>query len=85
MADHFCKSTPSPPPVRISVSASIGENAADLSLVLNVGWIRDGKLNVGFSGWDANKVVLEDQVFELSWGPQGVEGRILERGGRRKV
>jgi hypothetical protein len=27
---------------------------------------------VGFSGWDANKVVLEDQVFELSWGPQRI-------------
>jgi hypothetical protein len=46
MADHYRKSTQSPPPVRISVSASIGENAADLSLVLNVGWVRDGKLNV---------------------------------------
>jgi hypothetical protein len=37
------------------------------NVVLNVGWVRDGKLNVGFSGWDANKVVLEDQVFEVSW------------------
>jgi hypothetical protein len=54
------------------------------NVVINVGWVRDGKLNVGFSGWDANKVVLDDQVFELSWGPQGVEGRIIERRGRRK-
>jgi hypothetical protein len=28
---------------------------------------KDGKISVSFSGWDANKVVLEDQVFEVSW------------------
>jgi hypothetical protein len=31
------------------------------NVVLDVGWNRDGKLNVNFSGWDGRKVVLEDQ------------------------
>jgi hypothetical protein len=45
---------------------------------------KDGKVNVNYQGWDAGKVVLEGQVFEVRWGPQGVEGRIVE-GGRGKV
>jgi hypothetical protein len=28
------------------------------NVVLKVGWVRDGKLNVGFYDWDASKVVL---------------------------
>jgi hypothetical protein len=36
---------------------------------------KDGKISVSFSRWDANRVVLEGQAFEVSWGAQGVEGR----------
>lgn len=46
---------------------------------------KDGKISMSYPGWDNNKVVLEDQVFELSCGRQGLEGRILprrRRGGR---
>jgi hypothetical protein len=35
-----------------------------------------GTISVSYQGWDVSKVVLEGQVFEVSWGPQGVEGRI---------
>jgi hypothetical protein len=28
---------------------------------------KDGKITVSFSGWDASKVVLEDQAFEVRW------------------
>jgi hypothetical protein len=45
---------------------------------------KDGKLSVNYQGWDVGKVVLEGQVFEVRWGPQGVEERIVE-GGRGKV
>jgi len=41
---------------------------------------KDGKVSVNYAGWDAGKVVLEGQVFEMRWGPQGVEGRIVEGG-----
>jgi hypothetical protein len=34
---------------------------------------------VNYAGWDAGKIVLEGQVFEVSWGPQGGQ----ELGGRR--
>jgi hypothetical protein len=36
-----------------------------------------------YPGWDDVKVALEGQVFELSPGPQGIEGRILQRRRRR--
>jgi hypothetical protein len=42
---------------------------------------KDGKISVSFSGWDANRVVLEDQVFELSWGPHPMNQRESVRHG----
>ena len=36
---------------------------------------KDGKVSVSYQNWEASKVVLEGEVFEVSWGPQGVEGR----------
>jgi hypothetical protein len=44
---------------------------------------KDGKVTVSFQ-WDASKVVLDGEVFEVSWGPQGVEGRILPKRGARR-
>jgi hypothetical protein len=38
---------------------------------------------VSYQNWDASKVVLEGKVFEVSWGPQGVEDRILPKRGAR--
>ena len=35
------------------------------------------RLRVTYAGWDDAKVVLDGQVLELRWGPQGVEARIL--------
>ena len=44
---------------------------------------KDGKIIVNYAGWDQNKVALEGQVegqdFVVSLGPQGLEGRILDR------
>ena len=40
---------------------------------------KSGKISVAYQGWEANRVVLEGQVFELRWGQQGVEARILDR------
>jgi hypothetical protein len=45
---------------------------------------KDGKVSVTYHGWDEHKVVLKGQQFVVTWGPQGVEGRIVE-GGRGKV
>jgi hypothetical protein len=39
---------------------------------------------VSYKGWDDHKVVLKWQQFVVTWGSQGVEGRIVE-GGRGKV
>ena len=46
---------------------------------------KDGKIIVSYANWGENKVALEGQDFVVSLGPQGLEGRILERrrGGRR--
>jgi hypothetical protein len=44
---------------------------------LTVSASRDGKLRVVYGGWDDAKVVLPNEVLELRWGKQGVEGRIL--------
>jgi len=33
---------------------------------------------VSYQGWDQSKTVLEGQQFVISWGPQGVEGRIVD-------
>ena len=38
---------------------------------------KDGKISVSYQGWDASKTVLEGQQFVITWGPQGVEGRIV--------
>ena len=40
---------------------------------------KDGKVSVSYQNWESNKVVLEGEVFEVSWGPQGVEARILPK------
>jgi hypothetical protein len=45
---------------------------------------KDGKVSVSFQGWDDKKAVLDGEVFEVSWGPQGVEGRILPKRGARR-
>ena len=39
---------------------------------------KDTKLSANYHGRDQNKVALEGQAFELRWGPQGVECRIVE-------
>jgi hypothetical protein len=64
---HQCAKTPRkevslpvPPQKNTEISPLFKVNP---NVVLNVGWVRDGKLNVGFSGWDASKVVLDDQVL----------------------
>jgi hypothetical protein len=41
---------------------------------------KDGKLRVGYAGWDDAKAVLPGEVLELRWGSQGVEARILPAG-----
>jgi len=43
---------------------------------------KDGKISVSYQSWPEAKVVLEGQVFELRWGPQG-EARILDQPRRR--
>ena len=45
--------------------------------MLGVRHQKEGKLRVTYVGWDDAKVVLDGQVLELRWGPQGVEARIL--------
>jgi len=47
------------------------------SIMLGVRHEKEGKLRVTYAGWDDAKVVLDGQVLELRWGPQGVEARIL--------
>src|SRR5438067_10863429 len=47
------------------------------SIMLGVRHETEGKLRVTYAGWDDAKVVLDGQVLELRWGPQGVEARIL--------
>ena len=47
------------------------------SIMLGVRHEKEGKLRVTYVGWDDAKVVLDGQVLELRWGPQGVEARIL--------
>ena len=39
---------------------------------------KDGKISVSYQGWDQSKTVLEGQQFVISWGPQGVEARIID-------
>lgn len=38
---------------------------------------KDGKIRCVYGNWDDAKVVLPGQVFEVRWGPQGVEARIV--------
>lgn len=38
---------------------------------------KDGKIRVSCSSWDDYKVVLEGEAFEVRWGSQGVEGRVM--------
>jgi hypothetical protein len=45
---------------------------------------KSGKISVTYQNWDDKRVVLEDQVFVVSWSAQGVEGRIVPRGSREK-
>ena len=45
--------------------------------MLGVRHEKEGKLRVTYIGCDDAKVVLDGQVLELRWGPQGVEARIL--------
>jgi len=33
---------------------------------------------VSYQGWDAIKAVLKGQQFVVSWGPQGIEARIID-------
>lgn len=40
---------------------------------------KDGKVRVTCASWDDHKVVLEGEAFEVRWGPQGVEGRVVTR------
>ena len=35
---------------------------------------KDGEISISYPGWDDKKAVLPGQVFEIRWGPQGVEG-----------
>ena len=41
------------------------------SIMLGVRHEKEGKLRVTYAGWDDAKVVLDGQVLELRWGPQG--------------
>jgi hypothetical protein len=41
---------------------------------------KDGKMSVSYQGWDDHRVVLKRQQFVVTWGSQGVEGRIVEGG-----
>jgi hypothetical protein len=39
----------------------------------------DRKVRMTYPNWEDAKVLLADQVFEIAWGPQGIEGRIVDR------
>jgi hypothetical protein len=52
-----------PPQKNTEISPLFKCDSATLSFYAS----KDGKISVSFSGWDANKVVLEDQAFEVSW------------------
>jgi hypothetical protein len=39
----------------------------------------DRKIRVTYPNWEDAKVLLADQVFEIAWRPQGIEGRIVDR------
>jgi hypothetical protein len=52
------------------------------SAVLSFSASKDGKVNVNYQGWDAGKVVLDGEVFEVRWGPQRVEGGRIVVGGK---
>jgi hypothetical protein len=39
----------------------------------------DRKVRITYPNWEDHKVVGPDQAFEIAWGPQGVEGRIVDR------
>jgi hypothetical protein len=41
---------------------------------------KTGKLSVSVQGCSDRKVVLPGQVFEVRWGEQGCEGRVIDRG-----
>jgi hypothetical protein len=66
------KSTPIPPLFKAD-SATLAFSAT-----------KDGKVSVSYQGLDDHRVVLKGQQFVVTWGSQGVEGRIVE-GGRGKV
>ena len=38
---------------------------------------KDGKIKLTYPSWDDHKVVLQGQVMQTEWGPQGAELRIL--------
>jgi hypothetical protein len=52
-----------PPQNHTEISPLFKCDSATLSFYAS----KDGKISVSFSGWDASKVVLEDQAFEVSW------------------
>ena len=39
--------------------------------MLGVRHQKEGRLRVTYAGWGDAKVVLDGQVLELRWGPQG--------------
>jgi hypothetical protein len=41
----------------------------------------DGKIRINYSGWENHNVVLDGEDFVVSWGKQGVEGRIRRKRG----
>ena len=38
---------------------------------------KDGRVKVTYRGWDDHKVVPPGHAFEVRWGRQGAEGRIV--------
>jgi hypothetical protein len=79
----------SAPPKNTEISPLFKCDSATLSFYAS----KDGKITVSFSGWDASKVVLEDQdaskvvledqAFEVSW--ETYLGRAQGLGGRYHV
>jgi len=41
--------------------------------------VENGLIRVEHDAWQTDLVVERDQMFEVSIGPQGLEGRILPR------
>ena len=36
-------------------------------------------MRVTYAGWEDARIVLAGQKFVVTWGPQGVEARIIEK------